>query len=74
MFYITHGDSRSGREPGVDDFKAGRAEGRKDKAAHPEWTPEQAREAASQYSNLWAMQDERAVKRLKGYLAAFGLK
>jgi hypothetical protein len=70
----SHADSREGFEPGTDDFKAGRAKGREDKAAHPEWTPEQIREAASDYSSLWLMQDKRALKRMNGYLAAFGMK
>lgn len=74
MFYIAHGDSRAGREPGTDDFKAGRAKGREDKAAHPEWTEQQIRESASDYSAIWLMTPERALKRMNGYLAAFGLK
>lgn len=74
MFYIAHGDPQRGHKPGEDDFKTARAKGRADKAAHPEWTEQQIREAASDYSAIWLMTPERALKRMNGYLAAFGLK
>jgi hypothetical protein len=67
--FIAHGDSQRGYKPDENDFKAGKVKGQQDRAKHPEWPAADILAASEEYSAIWLMNPDRALKRMNGYQA-----
>lgn len=68
-FSITHSDPQPKRMNIQEEYRAGYQDGQEAKRLHSTWQENDARQAASDYSAAYLMNDRQAVQRFEGFFA-----